>query len=235
MRKIIYNEVTVSSKDVDESDILSTFTKVYASTPHKKISFLNIYKELPVTNDGNICEFNSTEILFKACPLQLAAIQLSMETIIQAPFLDTPILAKLAYIDIASGLVALKNFSYAEVHFTRRSAVRVRLKVPLNVMIITDSDKITGVIRDISMTGCRVTTPAGYCLEKAGYIAMLFKFFCDGQIIELQIKANLLRITGGPMFECVLLFEHDEKTEKDLSLFIYQRQVEILKELKNCN
>lgn len=65
-------------------------------------------------------------------------------------------------------------------------------------------------------------------------LALLFKFFSEGQIIELQIKANLLKITGGPIFECILLFEHTEKYERDLSFFIYQRQVEILKELKNC-
>lgn len=232
MKNIPYNEISVSSKIDDEAEIISALSKKYASAPHAFFSFLNIYKELPVANDGMIFSINSMEIIFKASLLQLAAIHQSMETIIHVPALNTNILGKVVYVDAKHRLVSLKDFSYAEVHFTKRSAVRVRHKVPMNVKLTADSANISGVIRDISLTGCRVTTPAGFLFEKAGNITLLLKYICDGQFMELQIKARLLRITGGPMYECVLLFEHTDATEKDLSLYIYQRQVEILRELK---
>lgn len=232
MKNIPYNEITLSSKTEDYSEIMSTISKEHSSCQQNIYLFINIYKELPVTNSGEIFKLNSSEILFKACSLQLAAIKNSMETILRAPFMNENVLAKVAYVDAKHGLVALNDFSYAEVHFTKRSLVRVRPKVPINVKLIVDNDKIAGVIRDISINGCRIATPAGCLFENASHIALLLKFICEGQFIELSVKAKLLRIANGPMYECVLIFEHTEATEKGLSLFIYQRQVEILRELK---
>ena len=227
-----YTEKVIVSKVDDEAAILSLFGEIRSASPNTIFSFLNIYKELPVSNDAILFDIKGKHVEFKTCPLQFAAINHNMETIIQAPFLDTNILGKLVYLDDTHHLVSLGNFSYADVHFNKRMAVRVRLKIPLNVNILMDGSRISGMIRDISLQGCCVTTPAGPLLEQAKDVSIHLKVMHDNKLMEAFVPARLLRMDGYPLYNCAMTFDHTSETEKILSIFVYQRQLEIIRELK---
>lgn len=227
-----YSEKIISSKADDEAAILSLFRDINTSDPSADFSFTNIYKELPISNHGRIFDVKDRNVEFKTCPMQFAAINYCMESIIQAPFLNTSILGRLVYLDATHQLVSLGNFSYAEVHINKRAAVRVRLKIPLNVNLNVDGNKVSGVIRDVSMIGCCVTTPVGPLLEGANSISLHLKLIHDNNPMEAHIPARFLRMSDGPMYKCAMQFEHTAGTEKVLSIFVYQRQLEIIRELK---
>lgn len=227
-----YSEKIISSRADDEAAILSIFTDIKTNRPNIPFSFLNVYKELPISNDASIFDIKGKNIEFKTCPLQIAVIHKNMETIIQAPFLNTNVLGKVIYLDSTHQLVALGDFSYADVHFNKRSAVRVRLKIPINVNLSVDGNRLSGMIRDISLQGCCVTTPAGARLERATDISLHLKLMHDNKIHEASVPARLVRIHGAPMYNCAMTFEHTTETERVLAIFVYQRQLEIIRELK---
>jgi len=227
-----YSEKIISSKADDEAAIMSIFTDIKTTKPKMAFSFLNIYKELPVSNDAWIFDIKGKHVEFTTCPLQFAAIHHNGETLIRAPFLNTNILGKVVYLDTAHQLVSLGDFSYADVHFDKRSAVRVRLKIPLNVIIMADGNRISGVMRDVSLQGCAITTPAGLALERAATIAVHLRLMHDNSPMEAHIPARLLRTHGAPMYNCGMAFDHTGESEKVLAIFIYQRQLEIIRELK---
>jgi len=227
-----YSEKVISSKADDEAAILSIFNDIKSTRPNLSVSFLNIYKELPISNDAIIFDVKEKHVEFKTCPLQFAAIHHTMETVIQAPFLNTNILGKLVYLDGTHNLVSLGNFSYADVHFNKRAAVRVRLKTPLNVNLTVDGNRIAGMVRDVSLQGCCITTPAGSLLERANDITIHLKLMHDNRLMEAHVPTRLLRMQGAPLYNCAMAFDHTRETEEVLAIFVYQRQLEIIRELK---
>ncbi|HEY4744322.1 MAG TPA: PilZ domain-containing protein [Desulfuromonadaceae bacterium] len=227
-----YTEKIIVSKMADEAAILSLFGEIRTTKPNTSFSFLNIYKELPVSNKAVLFDIKGKHVEFKTNQLQFAAIHHNMETIIQAPFLDASILGRLTYLDGTHHLVSLGNFSYADIHFNKRAAVRVRLKVPLNVNLSVDGNRMSGMIRDVSLHGCCVTTPAGALLGQANDIQLHLRLMHDNKTLEAHVPVRLLRIDGAPLYNCAMAFDHTVETEKVLAIFVHQRQLEIIRELK---
>ncbi|BCS55640.1 PilZ domain-containing protein [Geobacter sp. SVR] len=232
MRAKAYHERIISSPADDEASILSIFSDIMTNVPDTDFMFINIYKELPVSNEGRLIDIKHNHVKFKTCQTQLSAINHCAETIIQAPLLNASIIGKLVALDYQHHIVSLRGFSYADVHFDKRNAVRVRLKIPVNVNLNVDGNKISGVIHDISLGGCRVATPLGLPFERARNITLHLKLLHNNQVMQADIPANALRVEGGSPFFCALQFVHTAETEKVLSMFIYQRQLEIIRELK---
>ena len=227
-----YREIVLSSKADDEASILSVFRDIYASDPDAVFSLLNIYKELPINNNGAIFDIKGKVIEFRTIPLQLAAIDFCKETVIQAPFLNAAVLGRAVYLDIPHQLVGLGDFSYAEVNSDKRNAVRVRLKTPANVSLTVSETKVSGVIRDISLSGCCVSTLLGQVFEQAGAATIHLKLMHEGQIHETDVPVRIVRVAGTGPYECAMVFQHNGESERILSMFIYQRQLEIIRELK---
>jgi PilZ domain len=97
----------------------------------------------------------------------------------------------------------------------------------MNIHLLADNQKVSGLIRDISQSGCCITTPAASVLEKSETIAVQLKFLIDNVLSEASIKAKLIRTEGVVMKKCMFEFEHTNQTEKFLSLFINHRQHKI--------
>lgn len=227
-----YKEVILSSKSDDEDAILTIFRDVLAGESDTLFSMLNIYKELPICNNATIFDVKGRHVEFKVTPLQIAAIDNSTETVIQAPFFNMSVLGKLIYLDLPHQLVCLGNFSYAEVLLEQRNTVRVKLRIPLNIMLNADGKRISGVVRDISLGGCGVTTLLGADLEAAQDLSLHIKILIEGKVVEIDVPCRLVRLGSGPPHDCALIFKHTTESERILSVFIYQRQMEIIRELR---
>lgn len=227
-----YRELIVSSKFDDEASIVELFKVIAATDREATVSLLNIYKELPISNSATIFDIKGKNLEFKTTPLQLAAAHHNGETLIQAPFLNTSIIGKVIYIDQSHDLIALGHLSYAEVFYDKRNAVRVRLRVPLNVTLDADGTKVPGMMRDVSLGGCGVTTLAGPTLDRASNVTLHIKLFENDTMIEADIPARIVRLGEGPPYDCGITFLHTADTERILSMFIYRRQLEIIRELK---
>lgn len=227
-----YREVILSSKSDDQAAILTIFRDVFAREPNTLFSLLNIYKELPICNNATIFDIKGKNIEFQATPLQIAAIANGTETIIQAPFLNMSVMGQLVYLDLPHQLVSLGKFSYAEVLIDKRNTVRVKLRIPLNVMLHADGKTIPGVVRDISLGGCSLTTLLGADLEAAEDLSLHIKIMNEGKVVEIDVPAKVVRVGPGPPHDCAMMFQHTSESERILSVFIYQRQLEIIRELR---
>ena len=227
-----YREVILSSKSDDNAAILAIFRDVFAREPNALFSLLNIYKELPICNNATIFDIKGKNIEFQATPLQIAAIANGTETIIQAPFFNMSVMGQMVYLDLPHQLVSLGKFSYAEVLIDKRNTVRVKLRIPLNVMLHADGKTIPGVVRDISLGGCSLTTLLGADLEAAEDLSLHIKILNEGKVVEIDVPAKVVRVGPGPPHDCAMMFQHTSESERILSVFIYQRQLEIIRELR---
>jgi c-di-GMP-binding flagellar brake protein YcgR len=112
----------------------------------------------------------------------------------------------------------------------------VRLKLPMQLQMVVDGNQLSGVINDVSLGGVCVRTFSGSLLEKAKSIEIKIKLLHSAthEVMEALIPSRLVRIDKREMeARCAMVFEHTPRSEQVLSTFIYQRQLEIIKELKS--
>lgn len=228
-------EITTSESD-DQQTFLEQFQELLALQGDPRITLTNIYKEMPVTHAASICEVKGRHLELSTCELQLAAISQCKEVYIRSPHLETPILGRLDNMDIRRGVVQLHDFSYAELKETNRKTVRVRFKRPMQIVLHSGSDKISGVIHDISLGGCCINTLVRREPRESDDIQVELKLIdpSTGQVNCTSIAAEIVQFHGDQApYRCALSFHHTQQTEQFLSVFIYQRQLEILKELRD--
>lgn len=229
------NFVMVSHAD-DHDAIHGLLKDIFAADPGAEFGFVNIYKELPISSKSQITEIKKTTIEFATNSMQFLIINEAREVVIQSNLMNTSIIGKVLELDNRRLQVTLGEFSYAELHANKRNCVRVRLKLPMQLQMAVDGNNLSGVIHDVSLSGVCVRTFAADLLECATDIQLKIRLLHSGtnEIMETQIPSRVVRIDKKDIqARCALVFDHTPESERVLSTFIYQRQLEIIKELKS--
>lgn len=225
---------TVPATD-EQLVFIAAFQELLTGGGDPCITLTNIYKEMPITHPAVLCEVKGRHVEFETCELQLAAILQCNEVYIQSPQMEKPLLGRLDGVDIRRGTVRLSDFRQQELYVNRRSAVRVRFKRPISVVAYTGANKISGVIHDVSLEGCCLNTLVrhGFSGDEETRVEIKLIAPSSGEELAMQIPATLVRVSEeGPPFKCILCFNHTQQSEHLLSVYVNQRQHEILKELR---
>jgi len=222
--------------EIDEQQrFMGRFQQLLALDAPPGITLTNIYQEMPITHPASICDIRGHHLELSTSELQLAAIRLCNEVYIRSAHFDRPVLGQLDGIDVRRGVVRLSNFAYAELQAENRETVRVRFKKPTNIIIHSGSNRISGVIHDISLGGCCITTLVCKGLEESNDIQVELKVIDHSTSLPncRRIPCCIIKISGEQApFKCLFSFRHNMQSEQFLSLLINQRQLEILKELR---
>ena len=219
----------------DQQRFIGRFQELFSHGADSGLTLTNIYQELPITHPARICEIRGNHLELSTSELQLAAISLCKEVYIRSPHFEAPVLGRLEGVDVRRGLVQLSNFTFTEMHEELRQTVRVRFKRPTNIIIHTGTNRISGVIHDISLSGCRITTLTCKGLGESDDIQVELKVIDQSTGLPncRRIPCGIVRIKGDSApLNCIFSFRHNQQTEQFLSLLINQRQFEILKELR---
>lgn len=236
MDSAAHQEVGIVSKTDEQQAFIDKFRELLSPGGDPCVTLTNIYKEMPISYPASILEIRGHHVEMQTCELQLAAISQCNGAYIQSPMVCAPVLGRLDSIDIQRGTVRLSDFSYQELFISRRSTIRVRFKKPMNILAYSGVNKISGVIHDISLGGCCINTLVRQGLEVGDDIMVALKVIeqSSGQGLSMQIPSSVIRVTGDSApFRCSLLFNHTPQSEQLLSIYINQRQLEILKELRD--
>lgn len=228
----------VTEQEPSEFDAQQAFMDLFQELFSKaadSITLTNIYKEIPISHPATIREVKGHHLELCTSQLQLAAICRCSEVYIRSPHLDAPVLGRLESIDVRAGMVRLTHFSYTELQEKNRKTIRVRFKKPTGIVIHSGTGSIPGVIHDISLGGCCINTLVREGLGGSDQLRVELKLIeqATGQVSGTLIPCGIVRIYNEtPPFKCVLCFHHTKQSEQFLSIFINQRQLEILKELR---
>ena len=140
------------------------------------------------------------------------------------------VVAKVFRSDVNKCLAIITRFSYAQIRAERRQFVRVRLDSLIRALFRCDMGEITGTIDDISIGGMCLRASQASELETQARGTLTLAL--DDS--PLEIPAVLLKSKQEDedflyVFEC----ETDTKIETKIAQFIFQRQLEIIRELKD--
>lgn len=230
-----YSDKIVRGTPHEDSLVILQFLKGMVG---KRFSFLNYYKEIPVSYDATLTNVENEMAEFELHEYQAKVISMERKALIHAhpesPFKED-IQAEAFYINTLKKKVILCKFEYAKIRSDMRRFVRVLLDRPVEADLICENDIIKGNVRDISLGGASMTLMTRDRLLPGQELNLFLKLpdISSGMINEVGMSATIIKLLGDDTpYTCILEFHPEKHSQQQISYYINQRQVEIIKELK---
>lgn len=236
--------------------MLQYFDKVIRGTEHEdnlvivqflkgmigqRFTFLNYYKEIPVSYDATLLNLENDMAEFEVHEYQAKVINMERRALIyshEKSHVPEDMSGDAFYVNIAKRRVILCKFGYGKIISNQRRFVRVKLDIPVQADLVLENDIQAGNIHDISLGGAAMTVMSKELLVP-GVDTYLFLKLPDSQsasVIEIGMSATVVKIKGNEApFTCYIEFHADKHSQQQIAYFINQRQVEIIKDLKELN
>ena len=207
----------------------------------QQFSFLNYYKEIPVSYDATLLSVENEMAEFAVHEYQAKVINMEKKTLIHShamsPFPED-LIGEAFYVSSAKKRVILCNFGYAHIRSDMRRFVRVLLDNPVEAELLFEGDILKGNVIDISLGGAAITTMSADLLVPGLSINMFLKLpdLSGRSRCEVGMGATIVKVVGtNAPFTCFVEFHAEKHSQQQISYYINQRQVEIIKDLKDIN
>lgn len=228
----IYSIVTLKDGRADSEEIIEIFSNMFSGKIKCDLKLLNYYRQIPVSYSASIVNISRDRVEFKIHQNQALVMKLDKHTLIKSSHFPKGLGVHCftAYINVHKEVSILTRFAYAQIKAERRGAVRVTVPPGISAVFANSELEISGSILDLSERGISILTNTEPVISEQ----------FDGLLV-LQIEGHKMEIPTCllktfPADEgYVSIFQYELKgvPEKVLSRYIYSRQVEIIKELKD--
>lgn len=225
----MYQRLEIGGEAKDSAEIFAILAAIQKGTLKNDLRLLNFYREVPVSYGAEVLtvEPDTAELLVH----QVQAVVIDQErlTILKSAHFPRDVIARANYVSVEKSRVLVSQPSYAVVRADRRMSVRVELESSVCVSFYGQDEPVEGKLHDMSLTGISIRVPSdpGIDLSEKGELMVTLP---AGTITVPASLLKVIQIQDG----CRLVFEiePDRTAELSISKFIFQRQVEIIKELK---
>lgn len=207
----------------------------------KQFSFLNYYKEIPVSYDATLLSVENEMAEFAVHEYQAKIINMEKKTLIYSHSLSSfseDMIGEAFYVSAAKKRVILCNFGYAHIRSDMRRFVRVLLDSPIEAELLFEGDILKGNVKDISLGGAAINTTSAELLIPGLDINIFLKLpeLNSDSKLEVGMSATIVKVVGTTApFTCIIEFHAEKHSQQQIAYYINQRQVEIIKELKDIN
>lgn len=224
-----YQRLQLTGEAQDTAEIIATLAAIRNGELKNDLRLLNFFREVPVSYGAEVLtvEPDAAELLVHQ--IQAVVIDQEKVTVLKSSHFRKDVLAKVTYVNVEKSRVVLSKLGYAVVRADRRMSVRVELGISINASFFTQDEQVEGRLHDMSLTGVsiKVEQDPDIPVSEKGDLTVALP---TGGI---TVPASLLKVIQNPD-DCRLVFEIEPSRAAELSIsqFIFQRQVEIIKELK---
>lgn len=232
-----YDKIVKGAEQEDTRVIIQSLAGMIG----EKFSFLNYYKEIPVSYEATLLNVENEMAEFAIHEYQAKVINIERKTLIhshpKAPFKDDMV-GEVFYVNSSKKRVILSRFAYAHIYSQMRQFVRVFLESPVEADIKFEGGLVKGNIKSLSVGGVAMETMSSDSLVPGLDVDILLRLpdlNCNA-VVQVAIGAKVLRVVGeNAPFTCIAEFYTDKLSQQQISYYINQRQVQIIKELKELN
>ncbi|MDA3908245.1 MAG: PilZ domain-containing protein, partial [Sulfurimonas sp.] len=234
--KKLYRVIDISNEldDARAIDMLlqGTFTN---KTP---IKLLNIYKGLCINTSSKIMKKTDQEVYVTYEQLQGTVMNFEKETVIQSSSFIKDIVADVKYIDSKKKLALLKNFRFVQGNANSRKYSRVTCSQRTPISIVHQKGTLSGEILDISMNSIAIKTRLHPYIETLNTAQVSLKFTLpisssEEGYMKLTLTSEVIFTMCDEEFcKVVVNLDQDQVHEAILMEYVYDRQKEIIVELK---
>ncbi len=233
-----YFDKTIRGTEREDNLVIIQFLKGMIG---QRFSFLNYYKEIPVSYDATLLSVENEMAEFEVHDYQAKVITMERRALIychEKSEIKSDLVAEAFYVNVAKKRVILCKFGYAKISSDSRRFVRVLLDIRVDAEIVFEGGIIAGIVKDISLGGAALSVMTCELLTPGLNVNAFLKLpdSQTGSINEVGLSATVIKIEGdGAPYMCFLEFHPEKQSQQHISSFINQRQVEIIKELKEEN
>ncbi|MBJ6724027.1 PilZ domain-containing protein [Geomesophilobacter sediminis] len=230
-----YRNTPQKSLHEDLTSIVSGFSDLLKNGSSARCKLVNYYKGLPVAYPATPVEIHQGTLELDVNQQQAAALEGSRYVFIKCDYFESAILGEVRDVNVPKATVSLHNFSFVEILAERRTSIRLEVVPQTDAEMRSGSLIIPAKLRDVSLGGFSLI-PAEPCDLEPGSeveLTVLIPNLLQGREDRLNTTATLVEtITRDSYSVCRFSFDPDQQSENLISRFIFQRQVEIIKELK---
>ena len=226
----LYQRMQIHGEQEDRRQILATLAEIHAGRLANDLKLVNYFREIPVSYGTSVLTVEEESAELSVHQIQAVVISLEKVTVLKSRHFPRDVIANANYVNVAKSRIVLSSFSFALVRADRRMSVRVELSDPIYATFSTADGNVSGRLIDMSLTGISISTPEdpGLAPSQRGELSVTLP------IGTIAVPASLLTTkehAGG--FRLVFEIEVTRATELSISQYIFRRQVEIIKELKD--
>lgn len=201
-----------------------------------KVSLTNYYMGLPITYPATILGVERGILDLDVSPQQAVAIATDHYTLIRSDVFPFPVVAHVQYINVKKHAASLNKLCYVEVLAEQRTAVRLNLEPPIRATIQFEDLNVIGDLVDISTLGLAMLVDE--YVDLASGTEMTVKFMLPDPVLQkhtlVKVPATLVGIAeNASPYRYKFRIAPEKHHEQLISRFSFQRQVEIIRGLKD--
>jgi PilZ domain len=231
----LYSTRIQTTFDDDQAAIFETFLEKYTTKVGSKVNLTNYFRGLPIDYPATILGVEHGNLDLDVNPQQAIAMASDHYTLIRSPLFPDPIAAHVQYVNVKKHMASLNKLCFVEVLAEKRAAVRLNLDPPVRATIQYKDQEIAGNLVDISAQGLAITIDNFVMLEIGAEMSVKF-MLPDSVLLKqtlIKVPATLVDIAGSASpYRCRFRISPEKHKEQLISRYIIQRQVEIIRGLK---
>lgn len=235
MEPYFYRTKIRNTLEEDRAEIAAGFRDILKSGLGVKIKLVNYYKGLPISYPATLVEAIGDVLELDVHPQQAVALEQSKRTCIKCSHFDFALLADVKDADVRKMIATLCNMNYVEIMAEQRTALRLELEPPCDAEILAEGGAMGGKVLDISLGGCSIRTPGPSQLAQGTEV--LLRVMVPNLLQESQTPVEIKSTVMGNASDeegdiCRFAITSDPYAEGVISRFLFQRQVDLIRELK---
>jgi hypothetical protein len=229
----LYSTRIQKTFDEDQTEIIS----ILKANPKQVLKLINYYMGMPLSYPATIAQIDRGVVDLDVQAQQAFTIDYCRSVFIRSPLFKHDVLAQAQYVNIRKKAATFVKFSYVEIMAERRNFVRLELSPNPAVIIESPLGHIEGKLFDISLAGINILID-NYCpLEINVEMTLRFTLTLLEQNLSIDVitVAKLITIKADvPPYTYAFAIYSDKSLERQLSQYIFQRQIEIIREIKDA-
>lgn len=228
----LYSTRIQKTFDEDHDEIVA----IFKANPKASLKLINYYKGLLLSYPAAIAGLDRGVLDLDLQAEQAFTVEHGRYIFIRSPLFKFDLFAQAQYVNVRKKAASFVKFCYVDIMAERRNFLRLELDQPVEVAMTTPAGLLEGKLHDFSLSGLNVAVQ-DYCpLEPNSEVSISFSLLDSEhqQTFSLNLPARLITIADTERPYCYKFAMVLEKAaERQLSKFIFQRQVEIIREIKD--
>jgi len=229
----LYSTRIQKSFDEDQAEIVS----ILKANINKKFKLINYYKGMPLSYPATLTTMDRGAADFDVQAEQAFAIEQSRFAFIRSPLFKHDVFAEMQYVNVKKCAAVFTKFSYVEIMAERRNFIRLEPESKVSTVIESPLGKIAGKLFDLSLSGLNVSIDNYHSLVINTSTPIRFNISNIDQTVNINVAvaAELIIIKDDSSpYSYKFTICPDKALESSLSKYIFQRQIEIIREIKDA-
>jgi len=233
----IYSTRIVKTFDEDQAEIFAAFKNALKGRNLPPLKLINYFKGLPLMYSATVEGAERGILDLDVQSQQAVAMASDRYTLIRCKLFPHDIAAHVQYVNVARHSASVSKLCYVEIMAERRNFIRLEPARTTQAVFPFNGRDVSGRLLDISTCGAAVTIDDFYDIppDSGTTLSFMLPDPAQDRLIPFKTEARLMHIEGhsSPYNYCFSL--HPEKLlEQQLSRYIFQRQIEIIRDLKDA-